>query len=110
MDDLREGASLGHIQQYVAHLEIERGFADQSAIQKCLLLGEEVGELFKAVRKHEGMPIEQSDATLSIAGELADMIIYLCAIANRYEISLEDAFRDKERLNATRIWAPATRS
>jgi NTP pyrophosphatase (non-canonical NTP hydrolase) len=110
MDDLREGASLGHIQQYVAQLEIERGFADQSAIQKCLLLGEEVGELFKAVRKHEGMPIEQSDATLSIAGELADMIIYLCAIANRYEISLEDAFRDKERQNATRIWAPATRS
>lgn len=108
MEELRARASLDDIQQYVKQLEIERGFAEQSAVQKCLLLGEEVGELFKAVRKHEGMPIEQSGATLSVAGELADLIIYLCAVANRYEIDLEEAFRQKERQNANRTWKPAS--
>lgn len=36
--------------------------------------------------------------------ELADLIIYLCAIANRYEIDLEQAFREKEEINKERTW------
>jgi len=32
------------------------------------------------------------------------MIIYLCAIANRFEIDIEQAFRDKEDINKKRIW------
>lgn len=109
MDELEEGAPLAVIQKYVAQLETERGFSAQDTIQKCLLLGEEVGELFKAVRRREGMPIEQSDATISVADELADVMIYLCAIANRYQIDLESAFRQKERENVNRIWAPAAK-
>lgn len=99
------GASLREIQDYVAEMERARGFADQDAVQKCLLLGEEIGELFKAIRKHEGLPVEASEAPLSIAHELADILIYICAIANRYDIPLEDAFRAKEALNGKRIWA-----
>ncbi|MDH6269873.1 NTP pyrophosphatase (non-canonical NTP hydrolase) [Rhizobium sp. SG_E_25_P2] len=109
-DALMKAAGLRELQAYVAKLEVERGFSHQSAVEKCLLLGEEVGELFKAVRKQEGMPIEPGGVMLSIGGELADLLIYLCAIANRYDIDLDQAFRDKERLNATRRWiasAPA---
>jgi len=29
----------------------ERGFENETVLEQCLLLGEEVGELFKAVRK-----------------------------------------------------------
>lgn len=28
----------------------------------------------------------------------------LCAIANRLDVDLERAFRDKERINETRVW------
>lgn len=104
MEEIRAGACLADIQLYVAQLEAERGFADQSATQKCLLLGEELGELFKAVRAQEGLPLDANSAVSSIAEELADLLIYVCAIANRYGIDLENAFRAKERLNATRTW------
>jgi NTP pyrophosphatase (non-canonical NTP hydrolase) len=35
---------------------------------------------------------------------LADCLIYLCAIANRYGIDLEAAFRAKEAKNRERTW------
>jgi hypothetical protein len=41
------------LQRYAAEMEEERGFAHRDVVSQCLLLGEEVGELFKAVRKHE---------------------------------------------------------
>ena len=41
--------TLSEFQNYVTELETERGFEHQTIIDKCLLLGEEVGELFKAV-------------------------------------------------------------
>ena len=91
-------------QEYVHQLEIERGFLNQNALQKCLLLGEELGELFKAVRKKEMIKVDQNSKIGSIDEELADIIIYLCAIANRYDIDLEKAFRDKEEINKKREW------
>lgn len=97
-------ATLQNIQQYVKELEIERGFDHQTIIEKCLLLGEEVGELFKAVRKSENIKIDSTSQKHEVSNELADILIYLCAIANRYEIDLEDAFREKEEINKKRIW------
>jgi NTP pyrophosphatase (non-canonical NTP hydrolase) len=105
VEELTLNATLSQLQSYVRGLEAERGFASQTAIEKSLLLGEEVGELFKAVRKQEGLPIDAGGAAPAIADELADILIYVCAIANRYQVDLEDAFRRKERVNATRFWA-----
>jgi NTP pyrophosphatase (non-canonical NTP hydrolase) len=51
MPELTKNPNLSNFQNYVAELESECGFANQTIIDKCLLLGEEVGELFKAVRK-----------------------------------------------------------
>lgn len=107
MDDLPARASLDQLQTYVATLEIERGFSHQSSLEKCLLLGEEVGELFKAVRKQSGMPVEAGTGALPVADELADILIYLCAIANRHGISLEEALRVKEERNRARVWQAA---
>lgn len=97
-------ANLQHLQQYVRELEVERGFEHQTIIQKCLLLGEEVGELFKAIRKTEKLSVDQNSQTHDVANELADILIYICAIANRTGIDLESAFRKKEEINKNRQW------
>lgn len=92
-------------QKYVKQLELERGFDNQTATQKGLLLGEEIGELFKAMRKHEAqLRVDENSQVHDIGDELADVFIYLCAIANRYDVDLEEAFRTKEEKNKTRVW------
>jgi NTP pyrophosphatase (non-canonical NTP hydrolase) len=104
MPNLPELPTLAAYQAYVAELEQERGFEEQSARDKCLLLGEELGELFKAIRKAEGLKVDLNSDTSKISYELADILIYLCAIANRYGVDLEDAFREKEAINEKRQW------
>jgi NTP pyrophosphatase (non-canonical NTP hydrolase) len=97
-------ATLNNLQTYVNELEHERGFIDQTVLQKCLLLGEELGELFKAIRKAENISTDKNSQTFHVGEELADILIYICAIANRCDIDLEEAFRKKEEINKKRIW------
>lgn len=68
------------------------------------MLGEEIGELFKAIRKAEKMRIDGNSHVGKIEEEMADIMIYLCSIANRCNIDLEKAFRDKEEVNKARTW------
>jgi len=104
MPELKSNPLLSDIQNYVKQLELERGFADQTIIQKCLMLGEETGELFKAVRKNEKLVIDRKSEVGEVSDELADIIVFLCSIANRYNIDLEEAFRKKEEINKKRVW------
>jgi NTP pyrophosphatase (non-canonical NTP hydrolase) len=101
---LKQATALDDLQRYVTEMEEERGFSHRDVVQQCLLLGEEVGELFKAVRKHENMRIGTTSITGTVDEELADALIYLCAIANRLGISIDEALRKKEALNETRTW------
>lgn len=101
---LQENPTIRNFQDYVKQLEMDRGFDEQTAIEKCLLLGEEIGELFKAVRKCSGLGIDNSSNIGSVAEEIADIVIYLCSIANRFNINIENAFRDKEEINKKRKW------
>jgi NTP pyrophosphatase (non-canonical NTP hydrolase) len=105
MPVLTRPASLADYQVYVQEMERERGFAHQTPVEKCLLLGEEVGELFKAVRNTQRIAIEPGAKVGDVSEELADILIYLCAIANRYGVDLEQAFLAKEEINKTRRWA-----
>lgn len=104
MPDLKSNPTLADFQHYVSQLEVERGFADQPVVEKCLLLGEEVGELFKAVRKTQGIAIDPNSKVGELGDELSDIFIYLCSIANRYDIDLERAFLAKEEKNKLRCW------
>ena len=108
MPKLEPNPTLADFQRYVEQLEQERGFADQTVLDKCLLLGEEVGELFKAIRKSEGLLIDEASPVGEVGEELADILIYLCAIANRTGLDLEAAFRSKEERNHTRTWTSAS--
>lgn len=69
------------------------------------MLGEEIGELFKVICKKEKIKIDHNSKFGLIDEELADVIIYLCAIANRFDVDLEKAFRDKEEINKNRVWS-----
>ena len=102
--ELHKDPTLKEFQEYVKNLEQQRGFADQTAIEKCLLLGEEMGELFKAVRKAMKLKTDVNANVGSVKEELADIFIYVCAIANRFEIDMDQAFREKEEINKLRDW------
>jgi NTP pyrophosphatase (non-canonical NTP hydrolase) len=104
MPELKRDPTLKDFQKYVIELEQERGFTENTVLQRSLLLGEEVGELFKAIRKHEKMSVDQNSKIGSVDEELADILIFMCSIANRLGIDLEKAFREKEEINKKRIW------
>lgn len=105
---LKPSADLGSLsgfQEYVRGLESDRGFTGDSVMQKCLLLGEEVGELFRSLRKSSGVGIDlSSQRDANPAHELADILIVLATIANRLDVDLEEALRSKEAINAGRTW------
>ncbi len=104
MPELKVNAQLSDYQVYVAELERERGFFQQSTKDKCLLLGEEVGELFKAIRKIDGLAVDPNSNFGEVEDEIADIFIYLCSISNRLNIDIEKAFINKEIKNKKRKW------
>lgn len=71
-----------------------------------LLLTEEVGELAKAIRKFSGLKIDESRAKSypSLKHELADVLFYTLDLANTLDVSLFEAFCEKEQLNHKRTW------
>jgi NTP pyrophosphatase (non-canonical NTP hydrolase) len=104
MGAISKGKTLTDLQEYTKHQLRERGFDDETVTEKCLLLGEEVGELFKAVRQHTNIKTDQHAEKSSIEDELADILIYLLDISNKLDIDLEKAFLSKEEKNKKRTW------
>jgi NTP pyrophosphatase (non-canonical NTP hydrolase) len=109
MISLPEGASMKDYQRYIHELETLHGWLKVDLVHNCFLMGEEVGELFKAVRRYNKLfdegastPPEQSRAQLG--EELVDVFNYLLAIANRTGVDLEQAFREKNARNQQRSW------
>ena len=93
-------------QRYVHDLEAFHGWLDVDLVHNCFLMGEEVGELFKAVRKQEKLFDEHGEPTdtEAVAEEIVDVLNYLLAIANRLDIDVEQAFRSKNARNLERTW------
>lgn len=97
-------STLADLQRYVQKAELQRGFAEQGVLEKCLLLGEEVGELFKAIREDCGLGVDARSKQHNVAEELADVLNFVLSIANRYEVDLAEALREKEAVNNKRKW------
>ena len=110
---LNQSAPMLEYQNYIYQLEKMHGWLDVDLVHNCFLMGEEVGELFKAIRKHqryfeEHDPQSEQESKAHIGEELVDVFNYLLAIANRLNIDLEEAFRRKNRINQSRTWSQAT--
>lgn len=100
---LKTNPTLKDFQQYITDMEAERGLS-QDILHNSLMLGEEVGELFKAIRKETKLQIDHNSKFGIIEEELTDVLIFVLALANRFNIDLEQAFRNKEEINKTRTW------
>ena len=105
MAHLPEHPTLPDLQKYVDATCKERGWTKDNYSEKFLLFTEEVGELAKAIRKTQGLYVEQAKQTRSsLAEEFADVLSYLLDLANYFQIDIEKAFREKEQINEGRTW------
>ncbi len=109
MIELPQNPTMRDFQEYVHAMEAHHGWLDVDLVHNCFLMGEEVGELFKAIRKHNKLFSEaakkvEQDAVAHVAEEIVDVFNYLAAIANRLDIDLEAAFRKKNGENMKRTW------
>jgi len=110
MNELPENPKMQDFQAYVHDMEAHHGWLDVDLVHNCFLMGEEVGELFKAIRvynklfKEEAKDVE-TDAVAHVGDEIVDVFNYLVAIANRLDIDLEAAFRKKNGENMNRTWS-----
>lgn len=93
------------LQAYIWQKNIDRGFSEESAERKMLMLTEEVGELAKAVRQHIGMGFSETTSTSEAAEELADVMIITLGLASTLKIDIFDALVKKEDKNANRTWS-----
>lgn len=111
MIELPERAAMADYQRYIHQLETLHGWLDVDLIHTSFLLGEEVGELFKAIRRTEKLFLQQTESTpekeavkQEVAEEIVDVFNYLLALANRLDIDVEAAFRAKNAHNQKRTW------
>ena len=105
MATLKENPTLPEFQQYIKEICKERGWDKNNYLEIFLLFTEEVGELAKAMRKQANLYNEQEKAdTFHLAEEFADVFSYLLDLANYFDINIEQAFRDKDKINANRKW------
>jgi NTP pyrophosphatase (non-canonical NTP hydrolase) len=82
------------LQNYIKSKDFHPGLADKYFLK----LAEEVGELARAMRKNL-RPKEPTQIKETIEEELWDVIYYALAIANVYDIDLEDVIAKKESIN-----------
>jgi NTP pyrophosphatase (non-canonical NTP hydrolase) len=105
MAHLPPNPTLQAFQDYLSVVCQERGWTKDSPSEKFVLFMEEVGELAKAMRKKVGLYEERAkERTFALEEEFADVFSYLLDLANCFEVDLEQAFRDKERINEARTW------
>jgi NTP pyrophosphatase (non-canonical NTP hydrolase) len=96
---------LPDLQDYVRRMARVRGFDQEKLEEILILLVEEIGELAKAMRFRLHLATSNSETShKNIPLELADCLIYLLHLANRAEVNLLSALREKERINATKKW------
>ena len=105
MASLKPNPTIKEFQEYIEIINKERGFDKESGKDKFILFMEEVGELARAIRKHENLPTSSDTKKAhGISEELADLFICLLNFANIYDIDIEKAFREKEEKNNQRAW------
>lgn len=105
--ELKEKSTLPELQAYIKAVCAARGWDKNNHLELFLLFSEEVGELAKAIRNHTKLYQEKGKTShkSELEGEFADVLSYLLDLANYFEIDLEQAFRDKEKINANREWS-----
>lgn len=100
----RADLTLAEWQSFIRQRTIDRGFAHESVQDEFMLLVEEVGELAKAMRPHNGVTVATDSEKLDLAHEAADVFWLLACVCNSLDIDLASAVRSKEAKNNQRTW------
>src|SRR5437870_983821 len=105
MAHLEEHPTLKDLQGYAQEFCKEKGFDRGTYLDDFLLFSEEVGELAKGMREAKKLRIEKTASkNIELEREFADVFHYLLNLANRFDIDLEKAFREKALVNQKRKW------
>lgn len=96
------GKGLGSLQAYYERIARRRGWDSESARDTLLLLTEEVGEVARAVRKHEGLARDGQFSDTDVGLEVADVLLYVIHLANVLGVDLAGSVTEKERINHER--------
>ncbi len=112
LKNLPDNPTMQNFQSLVHDLESHHGWLDVDLVHNCFLMGEEVGELFAAIRRYNRYFKESGPAVSKddVAHEIVDVLNYLLAIANRLDIDVESAFREKNERNFARSWSTDNQS
>ena len=106
MNNLPDKPTLADLQAYIKAICKQRGWDKNSDTEIFMLLMEEVGELAKAIRNTKNMYQEKGKegALNNLKEEFADVLNYLLDLANYFNVDLEQAFREKDKINRNREW------
>ena len=97
--------SLTELQEHLDKTCRENGWDKNSVTQVFLLFSEEIGELAKAIRKETGFKGETKPENHdNLREEFADVLNYLMELANRFDVSLAEAYFEKHEINSHREW------
>ena len=88
------GITISYLQEYIK----SKDFQPELKEKYFMKLAEEVGELSRAMRK-DLRPETEGAIKGTVEEELWDVIYYILAIANIYELDLEKVIPIKERIN-----------
>lgn|GEM_PF-1891409 len=99
--------NLTDLQEYVRAMEQRRGFAHKPAADQARRLVKEAMEVLEAIVSGGRVAGTEGDIVGSVDEELADVLLFTAAIANRYDIDLTTAVRRKEEHNEGRTWPEA---
>jgi NTP pyrophosphatase (non-canonical NTP hydrolase) len=110
MTQLPEKPTLKDLQLHIKKTGEERGWNKNNYLEIFLLLSEEFGELAKAIRNYAGLysEVNTTHKKNELEEEFADVLNYLFDLANCFKIDLESAFRNKDKINANRVWDSKT--
>jgi NTP pyrophosphatase (non-canonical NTP hydrolase) len=99
-------AELREIQSSVGKIRQERGFT-MDPLRIFALLTEEVGEVASEL-KRTWSPNYEAFSKKDLGDELADALVCLLALANQFDIDIEEALREKFlHKDSQRIWKSA---
>lgn len=108
MKDLSKTPTLAELQVHIDDFCKEKGWDGNSIEQVFLLLTEEVGELARSIRKVTNFGKESNIDTeaekVNLEEELADCLNYLMEVANRFDVDLATAYKNKFEKNLNRKW------
>ncbi len=99
-------AELGDLQKAVSIARVNRGFVTDP-IKLQLLLSEEIGEMASEIKKLWSKNYGEFDRD-RLKDEIADAFVLLAAIADKFEVDIEQAVAEKFfKKDALREWKSA---